>query len=91
MIPPTMVYTTTPIGKRKHAAAVGMPVSSDTTAEPPVRSMAVTVIGVSARRYTIEDSIPRMFVKIENIMYTLRPSRLAGERARVLLLPLTHV
>ena len=37
---PNRVYSTTPIGKRKVPAAVGMPVSDVTVAEPPVRSMA---------------------------------------------------
>jgi hypothetical protein len=34
-MPPNMVYKTTPIGRRKQAAAVGMPVKAVTTAEPP--------------------------------------------------------
>lgn len=41
-MPPNIVYSTTPIGKRKQAAAVGTPVRDVTTAEPPVSSMAVT-------------------------------------------------
>lgn len=40
--PPNIVYKTTPKGNRKHAAAVCMPVSDVTTADPPVKSMAVT-------------------------------------------------
>ena len=36
------MYKTTPKGNRKHAAAVCMPVSDVTTADPPVKSMAVT-------------------------------------------------
>jgi len=32
----------TPNGKRKHAAAVGMPVKEEITADPPVSNMAVT-------------------------------------------------
>lgn len=42
LIPPNMVYMTTPNGSRKQAAGVGIPVKDDTTAEPPVNSMAVT-------------------------------------------------
>jgi hypothetical protein len=45
---------TTPIGRRKQAAAVGMPVRDVTTADPPVRSIAVT----------------RMFVIRPNMMKT---------------------
>jgi hypothetical protein len=41
-MPPNMVYSTTPIGSKKHAAAVGTPVSDVVTAAPPVRSIAVT-------------------------------------------------
>lgn len=37
-----MVYITTPKGRRKQAAAVSIPVKEVTTAEPPVKSMAVT-------------------------------------------------
>ena len=37
-----MVYMTTPNGRRKQAAGVGIPVSEDTTAEPPVNNIAVT-------------------------------------------------
>ncbi|EKG18540.1 hypothetical protein MPH_04342 [Macrophomina phaseolina MS6] len=44
LIPPNMVYNTTPTGSRKQAAAVGTPVRAVTTAEPPVRSIAVTRI-----------------------------------------------
>ena len=44
LIPPKIVYRTTPTGRRKQAAAVGIPVSEVTTAEPPVNSMAVTKI-----------------------------------------------
>jgi hypothetical protein len=39
-----MVYRMTPKGSRKQAAAVGMPVRVETTAEPPVNNMAVTRI-----------------------------------------------
>lgn len=42
MIPPNMVYSTTPTGNRKQAATVGTPVSEVTTADPPVKSIAVT-------------------------------------------------
>lgn len=42
LIPPNMVYITTPKGSKKHAAGVGIPVKEETTAEPPVNSMAVT-------------------------------------------------
>lgn len=42
LIPPNMVYITTPNGNRKQAAAVGIPVNEETTAEPPVNNMAVT-------------------------------------------------
>ncbi len=44
LIPTNMVYNTTPIGSRKHAAAVGTPVREVTTADPPVSSIAVTRI-----------------------------------------------
>jgi hypothetical protein len=44
LIPPNMVYRMTPKGSRKQAAAVGMPVRVETTAEPPVNNMAVTRI-----------------------------------------------
>ena len=37
-----MVYKTTPRGSKKQAAGVGIPVSDDTTADPPVSSIAVT-------------------------------------------------
>jgi hypothetical protein len=37
-----MVYITTPRGSKKQAAGVGMPVKDETTAEPPVKSIAVT-------------------------------------------------
>jgi hypothetical protein len=30
-----MVYRTTPMGSKKHAAAVGIPVKAVTTADPP--------------------------------------------------------
>ena len=33
-MPPNMVYSTMPTGTRKHAAAVGTPVSDVTTADP---------------------------------------------------------
>lgn len=46
MIPPNQVYTMTPAGKRRQASQVGIPVSELTTAEPPVRSIAVTRIFV---------------------------------------------
>lgn len=46
LIPPNMVYRTTPKGRRKQAAAVGIPVRLETTAEPPVSNMAVTRIFV---------------------------------------------
>ena len=42
LIPPNMVYMTTPNGSKKQAAAVGIPVKEVTTAEPPVNNMAVT-------------------------------------------------
>jgi hypothetical protein len=42
LIPPNMVYTTTPSGNRKQAAAVGTPVREEMTADPPVSNMAVT-------------------------------------------------
>ena len=42
LIPPNMVYMITPNGSKKQAAAVGIPVREETTAEPPVNSMAVT-------------------------------------------------
>ena len=42
LIPPNMVYITTPSGSKKQAAAVGIPVKEETTAEPPVNSIAVT-------------------------------------------------
>jgi hypothetical protein len=42
LIPPNIVYITTPNGSRKQAAGVGIPVRLDTTAEPPVNNMAVT-------------------------------------------------
>ena len=42
LIPPNMVYITTPRGNKKQAAGVGIPVSDETTAEPPVNNMAVT-------------------------------------------------
>jgi hypothetical protein len=42
LIPPNMVYKTTPSGRRKQAAGVGMPVKAVTTADPPVNSIAVT-------------------------------------------------
>ena len=35
LIPPAIVYKTTPTGRRKQAAAVGIPVRDVTTAEPP--------------------------------------------------------
>ena len=35
LIPPAIVYKTTPTGRRKQAAAVGIPVREVTTAEPP--------------------------------------------------------
>ena len=41
-MPPNMVYRMTPRGSKKQAAAVGIPVSDDTTADPPVNSIAVT-------------------------------------------------
>jgi hypothetical protein len=41
-MPPNMVYSTTPMGKRKQAAAVGTPVREVTTAEPPANNIAVT-------------------------------------------------
>ncbi len=44
LMPPNMVYIITPSGSKKHAAGVGIPVREDTTAEPPVNSMAVTRI-----------------------------------------------
>jgi hypothetical protein len=44
LMPPNMVYTTTPRGRRKQAAAVGTPVSAEMTADPPVSNMAVTKI-----------------------------------------------
>jgi hypothetical protein len=40
--PPNIVYRTTPRGSKKQAAAVCMPVSDVTTADPPVNSIAVT-------------------------------------------------
>jgi len=43
LMPPKRVYRTTPTGKRKHAAAVGIPVKELTTALPPVNNMAVTL------------------------------------------------
>ena len=52
LIPPNMVYTTTPNGRRKQAAAVGTPVRELITADPPVSSIAVT----------------RMFVNRPNVM-----------------------
>ena len=42
MIPPNMVYITTPTGNKKQAATVCIPVKLVTTAEPPVNSIAVT-------------------------------------------------
>jgi hypothetical protein len=42
-----MVYTTTPSGSRKQAAAVGTPVKEVMTADPPVNSIAVTRIFVN--------------------------------------------
>jgi hypothetical protein len=39
---------TTPKGRRKQAAAVGTPVSEETTADPPVNNMAVTKILVKS-------------------------------------------
>jgi hypothetical protein len=42
LIPPKRVYSTTPMGRRKQAAAVCTPVRDVMTAEPPVSSMAVT-------------------------------------------------
>lgn len=42
LIPPNIVYITTPNGSRKQAAGVGIPVRLETTAEPPVNSIAVT-------------------------------------------------
>lgn len=42
LIPPNMVYITTPNGSRKQAAGVGIPVKEETTADPPVNNMAVT-------------------------------------------------
>jgi hypothetical protein len=42
LIPPNRVYRTTPMGSRKHAAAVGTPVRDVMTADPPVSSIAVT-------------------------------------------------
>ena len=44
LIPPNMVYKMTPSGNKKQAAGVGIPVSAETTAEPPVNSIAVTKI-----------------------------------------------
>ena len=44
LIPPNMVYMTTPKGSKKQAAGVGIPVKEETTAEPPVNNMAVTRI-----------------------------------------------
>ena len=43
LMPPKRVYTTTPRGRRKQPAAVGMPVKLVTTADPPVKSIAVTL------------------------------------------------
>jgi len=37
-----MVYKMTPKGSKKQAAGVGIPVRVETTAEPPVNSIAVT-------------------------------------------------
>ena len=54
LIPPNMVYTTTPSGSRKQAAAVGTPVREEMTADPPVSNMAVT----------------RVLVKSPKVMYT---------------------
>ena len=42
LMPPNMVYRTTPRGSKKQAAAVGIPVRLETTADPPVSSIAVT-------------------------------------------------
>ena len=42
--PPNIVYNITPSGSKKHAAAVGIPVKEEITAEPPVSNMAVTRI-----------------------------------------------
>ena len=42
LMPPNIVYIITPRGSKKQAAGVGIPVREDTTAEPPVNSMAVT-------------------------------------------------
>ena len=43
LMPPAMVYATTPTGNKKQAAAVGIPVKDVTTAEPPgTIAMSVT-------------------------------------------------
>lgn len=42
LIPPNIVYRITPNGSKKQAAAVGIPVRVETTAEPPVNNIAVT-------------------------------------------------
>lgn len=43
-LPPNIVYSTTPTGSKKHAAAVGTPVKEEATADPPVSNIAVTRI-----------------------------------------------
>lgn len=48
-----MVYKTTPIGRRKQAAAVGIPVSAVTTAEPP--GISVRWIGQISNWYAAEE------------------------------------
>ena len=42
LIPPNIVYITTPSGSKKQAAGVGIPVRDETTAEPPVSNIDVT-------------------------------------------------
>lgn len=54
LMPPNMVYSTTPTGSRKHPAAVGTPQREVATADPPVKSIAVT----------------RILVMTPNVMYT---------------------
>ena len=44
-----LVYSTTPMGSRKQAAAVGTPVKLVTTADPPVSNMEVTKISAGER------------------------------------------
>ena len=56
LIPPNIVYKTTPIGSKKQAAAVGIPVKVLTTADPP-KYLAQEIRWITCQQHSGDENV----------------------------------